>query len=38
MEQHVEIADAVRARDGARAEALIQRHISEFQQEIKSVL
>jgi DNA-binding GntR family transcriptional regulator len=38
MEQHVEIADAVKARDGLRAEVLIQRHISEFQQEIKSVL
>jgi DNA-binding GntR family transcriptional regulator len=38
MEQHVEIADAVKARDGARAELLIQRHISEFQQEIRSVL
>lgn len=38
MEQHVEIADAVKARDGARAESLIQRHISEFQQEIKAVL
>lgn len=38
MEQHVEIADAVKARDGTRAEVLIQRHISEFQQEIKSVL
>jgi DNA-binding GntR family transcriptional regulator len=38
MEQHVEIANAVKARDGARAEALIRRHISEFQQEIKSVL
>jgi DNA-binding GntR family transcriptional regulator len=38
MEQHVEIANAVKARDGARAEVLIQRHISEFQQEIKSVL
>jgi DNA-binding GntR family transcriptional regulator len=38
MEQHVEIADAVKARDGAKAELLIQGHISEFQQEIKSVL
>ena len=38
MEQHVEIADAVKARDGVRAEVLIQRHISEFQQEIRSVL
>ena len=38
MEQHVEIADAVKARDGVRAEVLIQRHISEFQQEIRAVL
>lgn len=38
MEQHVEIADAVKARDALRAEVLIQRHISEFQQEIRSVL
>ena len=38
MEQHVEIAEAVKARDGTRAEVLIQRHISEFQQEIRSVL
>lgn len=38
MEQHVEIADAVKARDAIRAEELIQTHISEFQREIKSVL
>lgn len=38
MEQHVEIADAVKARDALQAEKLIQRHISEFQQEIRSVL
>jgi DNA-binding GntR family transcriptional regulator len=38
MEQHVEIAQALRARDGARAELLIQQHISEFQQQIKAVL
>jgi DNA-binding GntR family transcriptional regulator len=38
MEQHIEITEALRARDGARAEALIQQHISEFQQEIKAAL
>jgi DNA-binding GntR family transcriptional regulator len=38
MEQHVEIADAVKAKDATRAEALIQEHIAEFQQEIRSVL
>lgn len=38
MEQHIEIAEALQTRDEARAEALIQRHVSEFQQEIKAVL
>jgi DNA-binding GntR family transcriptional regulator len=38
MEQHADIAEALRARDGARAEALLQQHISEFQREIKAVL
>ena len=38
MEQHSEIAEALQTRDEARAEALIQRHVSEFQQEIKAVL
>jgi DNA-binding GntR family transcriptional regulator len=38
MDQHVEIADAVKAGDAPKAEAIIQRHISDFQQEIKSVL
>ena len=38
MEQHIGITEALRARDGVRAEALIQQHISEFQQGIKSVL
>jgi DNA-binding GntR family transcriptional regulator len=38
MEQHAGIAEALRARDGARAEALLQQHISEFQREIKAVL
>ena len=38
MEQHVKIAEALKARDGGQAEALIQQHISEFQQQIKTVL
>jgi len=38
MEQHIEIAQALRARDGVQAEALLQQHISEFQRKIKSVL
>jgi DNA-binding GntR family transcriptional regulator len=38
MEQHIFIAEALQARDAAQAEALIQKHVSEFQQEIKSVL
>jgi DNA-binding GntR family transcriptional regulator len=38
MEQHVAITEALRARDGQRAEELIQRHISDFQREIKEVV
>jgi DNA-binding GntR family transcriptional regulator len=38
MEQHIEITQAIKAQDEARAEALLKQHISEFQQEIKSVL
>jgi DNA-binding GntR family transcriptional regulator len=38
MEQHIEIAEALKDKDEARAETLIQNHIQEFQQEIKSVL
>lgn len=38
MEQHAGIAEALRARDGARAEVLLQHHVSEFQREIKAVL
>jgi DNA-binding GntR family transcriptional regulator len=38
MEQHIEITDALEKRDGGRAEALLQKHISDFQQEIKSAL
>jgi DNA-binding GntR family transcriptional regulator len=38
MEQHVEIADALEKRDGERAEALLQEHISDFQREIKAAL
>ena len=38
MEQHVDITEALKARDGARAEMLLQQHVSEFQQEIKAAL
>jgi DNA-binding GntR family transcriptional regulator len=38
MEQHVEITRALKARDEAQAEALLQQHICEFQNEIKAVL
>lgn len=38
MAQHVAITQALQAKDGALAEALVQEHISEFQQQIKSAL
>ena len=38
IEQHREVAEAVKAGDCARAERLIQQHIVEFQQRIKAVL
>ncbi|OQY23367.1 MAG: hypothetical protein B6I34_04710 [Anaerolineaceae bacterium 4572_32.1] len=38
MEQHIEIAEALKMGDGARAETLMQQHIEEFQQKIKAVL
>jgi DNA-binding GntR family transcriptional regulator len=38
MEQHVQITRALQAGDGKRAEALVQRHVSEFQNEIKAAL
>jgi len=38
MEQHVEITQALKERDEARAEALLQQHIAEFQQEIRRAL
>jgi DNA-binding GntR family transcriptional regulator len=38
MEQHVEITQALKSRDEARAEALLQQHIAEFQQEIREAL
>ena len=38
MEQHTQVLEALRARDGAQAEAIIQQHVSEFQQQIKAVL
>jgi DNA-binding GntR family transcriptional regulator len=38
MEQHRAITEALSARDEARAAELIQRHVSDFQREIKAVL
>jgi DNA-binding GntR family transcriptional regulator len=38
IEQHQGIAEALKAGDGARAEALVQQHITQFQQEIKAAL
>jgi DNA-binding GntR family transcriptional regulator len=38
MEQHVQITRALQAGDGKRAETLVQRHVSEFQNEIKAAL
>jgi DNA-binding GntR family transcriptional regulator len=38
MEQHVEITEALKARDGTLAELLIQQHVSNFQREIKAAL
>jgi DNA-binding GntR family transcriptional regulator len=38
MEHHIEITEALKARDGARAEAILRQHIAEFQQRIKIVL
>lgn len=38
MEQHIEIVRALQARDEEQAEVLLQRHVIEFQQEIKSAL
>lgn len=38
MEQHLEIADAIKAGDGAEASARLRRHIAEFQREIKAVI
>jgi DNA-binding GntR family transcriptional regulator len=38
MEQHVEIADAIKAGDGRAASTLLRRHIAEFQQGIKAVI
>jgi DNA-binding GntR family transcriptional regulator len=38
MEQHIEIAEALKIKDETVAEALIKKHISDFQQEIKAVL
>lgn len=38
VEQHRQITEALKAGDGARAEALIQQHVAQFQSEIKAVL
>jgi DNA-binding GntR family transcriptional regulator len=38
VERHRGTIEALKAGDGARAEALIQQHIAQFQQEVKAVL
>jgi DNA-binding GntR family transcriptional regulator len=38
IEQHRQVLEALKAKDAAQAEALIQEHIAEFQQQIKAVL
>lgn len=38
MEQHIAITRALKTRDGALAETLVQEHVSEFQQQIKAAL
>lgn len=38
IEQHFEVLNALQEGDGARAEAIIQKHILEFQQSIKAAL
>jgi DNA-binding GntR family transcriptional regulator len=38
IEQHWQVLEALKAKDGARAEALIKEHILQFQQRIKAVL
>jgi DNA-binding GntR family transcriptional regulator len=38
IEEHGEIIEALKKRDEARAEQLLQRHIAYFQQEIKAAL
>jgi DNA-binding GntR family transcriptional regulator len=38
VDQHQKVLDALKEGDGARAEALIQTHIVEFQQNIKAAL
>lgn len=38
IEQHCEVYDALREGDADRAEAVIQKHIAEFQQSMKAVL
>jgi DNA-binding GntR family transcriptional regulator len=38
MEQHIDIAEALGARDGEKAAELIQQHISDFHHEIRAVL
>jgi DNA-binding GntR family transcriptional regulator len=38
VEKHREITEALKAGDGAQAEALVQQHIAQFQKEIRAVL
>lgn len=38
VEQHREVAEALRKGDEVRAEALVQQHVAQFQEKIKAVL
>lgn len=38
LEQHIAITEAIGDRDADRAEALVQQHVAEFQQQIKAAL
>jgi DNA-binding GntR family transcriptional regulator len=38
MEQHISITAALKAREGAEAERLLQQHVAEFQQQIKAAV
>jgi DNA-binding GntR family transcriptional regulator len=38
LEQHIGITEAIEAKDGELAEALVRQHVAEFQQQIKAAL